>query len=105
MGWNTLLPNQCISFNNLQDGCNLGLFLYTQPIPVSTQQITKQDFEEYILVPASVTNYPPFANKPQNQLVVKDFFLKKPNVKYPLNAPSLIYLKDNSIIHSLKFCN
>ena len=72
MGWNTLLPNQCISFNNLQDGCNLGLFLYTQPIPVSTQQITKQDFEDYILVPASVTNYPPFANKPQNQLVVKD---------------------------------
>ena len=72
MGWNTLLPNQCISFNNLQDGCNLGLFFYTQPIPVSTQQITKQDFEDYILVPASVTNYPPFANKPQNQLVVKD---------------------------------
>lgn len=72
MSWNTLLPNQCISFNNLQDACNTGLFFYTQPIPVSTQQITKQDFEDYILVPDSVTNYPPFANKPQNQLVVKD---------------------------------
>ena len=72
MGWNTLLPNQCISFNNLQDGCNLGLFFYSQPIPVTTEQVTKQNFEDYILVPASVTNYPPFANKPQNQLVVKD---------------------------------
>ena len=71
MGWNTLLPNQCISFNNLQDGCNLGLFFYSQPIPVTTEQVTKQNFEDYILVPASVTNYPPFANKPQNQLIVK----------------------------------
>ena len=72
MSWNTLLSNQCISFNNLQDACNTGLFFYSQPIPVSTQQITKQDFEDYILVPASVSNYPPFVNKSQNQLVVKD---------------------------------
>ena len=72
MGWNTLLPNQCISFNNLQDACNLGLFFFSQPIPVSTKQITKQDFEDYILVPSSVSEYPPFANKSQNQLIVKD---------------------------------
>lgn len=72
MSWNTLLPNQCISFNNLQDAVNQLFFFSTQPIPVSTKQITKQNFEDYILVPASVTNYPPFANKPQNQLVVKD---------------------------------
>ena len=72
MSWNTLLPNQCISFNNLQDACNTGLFFSSQPIPVSTEQITKQNFEDYILVPGSVSNYPPFANKPQNQLVVKD---------------------------------
>jgi len=72
MGWNTLLPNQCISFNNLQDACNLGLFFYSQPIPVTTEQVTKQNFEDYILVPASVSNYPPFVNKTQNQLIVKD---------------------------------
>jgi len=72
MSWNTLLPNQCISFNNLQDACNTGLFFFSQPIPVSTEQITKQDFEDYIVVPSSVTNYPPFANKSQNQLIVKD---------------------------------
>jgi len=71
MGWNTLLPNQCISFNNLQDACNQFFFLSTQPIPVSTEQITKQDFEDYILVPDSVANYPAFVNKTQNQLVVK----------------------------------
>jgi hypothetical protein len=72
MGWNTLLPNQCISFNNLQDACNLGLFVYSQPIPVSTEQITKQNFEDYIILPTSVSQYPPFVNKSQNQLVVKD---------------------------------
>ena len=72
MSWNTLLPNQCISFNNLQDAVNQLFFLSSQPIPVSTKQITKQDFEDYIVVPASVTNYPPFANKSQNQLIVKD---------------------------------
>ena len=71
MSWNTLLPNQCISFNNLQDACNQLFFLSTQPIPVSTEQITKQDFEDYILVPDSVANYPAFVNKTQNQLVVK----------------------------------
>lgn len=72
MSWNTLLPNQCISFNNLQDACNIGLFLFSQPIPVSTEQITKQNFEDYILVPTSVSQYPPFVNKSQNQLVVKE---------------------------------
>ena len=72
MSWNTLLPNQCISFNNLQDACNTGLFFYSQPIPVSNEQITKQDFEDYIIVPTSVSQYPPFVNKSQNQLVVKD---------------------------------
>jgi hypothetical protein len=72
MSWNTLLPNQCISFNNLQDACNTGLFFFSQPIPVSTEQITKQDFEDYIVVPSSVSEYPPFANKSQNQLIVKD---------------------------------
>jgi len=71
MSWNTLLPNQCISFNNLQDACNQLFFFSTQPIPVSTEQITKQDFQDYILVPDSVSNYPPFVNKAQNQLVVK----------------------------------
>ena len=72
MSWNTLLPNQCISFNNLQDAVNQLFFLSTQPIPVSTEQITKQNFQDYILVPDSVTNYPAFASKAQNQLIVKD---------------------------------
>jgi photosystem II stability/assembly factor-like uncharacterized protein len=72
MSWNTLLPNQCISFNNLQDAANLGLFLVLYPpLPVSNEQITKQDFEDYIFVPDNISNYPAFANKTQNQLLVK----------------------------------
>lgn len=71
MSWSGLANNQCISFNNLQDACNLGLFFSTQSIPVSNEQITKQDFQDYILVPDSVSNYPAFVNKTQNQLVVK----------------------------------
>lgn len=71
MSWNSLANNQCISFNNLQDACNQLLFFSTQAIPVSEQQITKQNFQDYILVPDSVSNYPAFANKAQNQLVVK----------------------------------
>jgi hypothetical protein len=72
MSWSGLADNQCISFNNLQDGANLGLFLVLYPpLPVSNEQITKQDFEDYILVPDSVANYPAFVNKTQNQLVVK----------------------------------
>ena len=76
MSWNTLLSDECISFNNLQDAANLGLFLVLYPpLPVSTKQITKQDFQDYILVPDSVTNYPPFANKAQNQLLVKKLLI------------------------------
>ncbi len=71
MSWNSLANNQCISFNNLQDACNQLLFFSTQPIPSSDFQITKQNFQDYILVPDSVSNYPPFVNKAQNQLVVK----------------------------------
>jgi photosystem II stability/assembly factor-like uncharacterized protein len=73
MGWNTLLNNQCISFNNLQDGCNQLLFINSQPIPVSTEQITKQNFLDYIYtasIPA-VLQYPPFVNKTSNQLIVR----------------------------------
>jgi hypothetical protein len=72
MSWSTLQPDQCISFDNLQNGYELGLFLRTQPIPSSSEQITKQNFEDYVIVPASVSQYPSYVNKTQNQLVIKD---------------------------------
>lgn len=71
MSWNSLVYNQCISFNNLQDACNLGLFFNTQPIPVSNKEITKQNFQDYILVPPSVSQYPPYVKKVQNQLITE----------------------------------
>jgi len=73
MSFNTLLPNQCVSFNNLQDACNQYLFIAAQSIPVSTEQITKQDFESLVLVTGSAfSQYPPYVNTAQNQLVVKE---------------------------------
>ena len=77
MGWNTLLPNQCISFNNLQDACNTGLFFSSQPIPVSTEQITKQDFEslkspenEYLVNIPEVVKPPNSVTKPRSILAL-----------------------------------
>ena len=75
MSFNTLLPNQCVSFNNLQDACDQYLFLpnFSQPIPVSTEQITKQDFESLIFTTGSAfSQYPPYVNTAQNQLVIKE---------------------------------
>jgi hypothetical protein len=72
MSFNTLLPNQCVSFNNLQDAVNQNLFIALQSIPVSTEQITKQNFEDYVLNFGAVEQYPPYVNTPQNQLVVKE---------------------------------
>lgn len=80
MSFASIANNQCVSCNNLQDAITNPPF-YTpafpsNPVPVSTKQITKQEFEDYILGPLSISYptiaaYPPFANKSQNQLVVK----------------------------------
>jgi hypothetical protein len=72
MSFNTLLPNQCVSFNNLQDAVNQNLFIALQAIPESNEQITKQNFEDYVLNFGAANQYPPYVNTPQNQLVVKE---------------------------------
>jgi hypothetical protein len=80
MSFASIANNQCVSCNNLQDATvNPPFYLVAyppNPIPVSTKQITKQEFEDYILGPLYITYptiaaYPPFANKTTNQLVVK----------------------------------
>jgi hypothetical protein len=80
MSFASIADNQCVSCNNLQDATvNPPFYLVaypSNPIPTSTKQITKQEFEDYILGPLSITyptiaQYPPFANKTTNQLVVK----------------------------------
>jgi hypothetical protein len=80
MSFASIANNQCVSCNNLQDAITNPPFYApafpSNPVPVSTKQITKQEFEDYILAPLSISYptiaaYPPFANKTTNQLVVK----------------------------------
>lgn len=68
MPWNDLANNQTISFNNLQNAVNNGIFSAKTSIPVSTEQITKDDANVYVNIN---TSFAPYAAKASNQLVVK----------------------------------
>ena len=72
MSYASIATNQCISCNNLQDAVNNFLFLSVTSIPVSTKQVTKEEFETYILYQyTGIPEYPPYAVKTPNQLIVK----------------------------------
>ena len=85
MSFASIADNQCVSCDNLQDAITNPPFYApaypSNPVPVSTKQITKQEFEDYILAPLSISYptiaaYPTFANKTTNQLIVKsDIYL------------------------------
>ena len=68
MGWYTIANNQTVSFNNLQDAVNQGVFVPKTSIPASNEQITKADADAKVYLN---TSYAPFANKAENQLVVR----------------------------------
>jgi len=68
MSWAGLANNQTVSFNNLQNAVNTGVFPSVTPIPVSTKQITKSEASSSVWL---TTNYAPFAALASNQLVVK----------------------------------
>ena len=68
MSWAGLASNQTISFNNLQNAVNTGVFTLKNTIPASTEQITKSDADFYVNID---TSYGPYAAKASNQLVVK----------------------------------
>ncbi len=69
MPWSTLANNQTISFANLQNAINTGVFQQKASIPAeSNEQITKADANTYVTLN---TGYAPYANKASNQLVVK----------------------------------
>lgn len=65
MPWNTLANNQAVTFNNLQDAVNTGVFLLRNTIPASNECITKADADFYVYINAYAIN------KASNQLVVK----------------------------------
>jgi hypothetical protein len=68
MSWASLANNQTISFNNLQDAVTTGVLSPKIAIPVSTEQITKDDANTYVWIN---TAFGPYASKASNQLVVK----------------------------------
>jgi hypothetical protein len=68
MSWISLASNQTVSFNNLQNAVNNGVFTAKTAIPVSNEQITKADANTYVNIN---TSYGPYAAKASNQLVVK----------------------------------
>jgi hypothetical protein len=69
MAWADLSDNQCISFNNLQDAVNNGIFTAIAGIPASDFQITKADAASEIVI--TNPNYPGYANKSAQFLLVK----------------------------------
>jgi hypothetical protein len=68
MSWASIANNQTVSFNNLQDAVNNGVFTLKAAIPVSLEQITKSDANTHVYIN---TSYGPYASKASNQLVVK----------------------------------
>ena len=70
MSWTSLANNQTISYGNLQDAVNTGVFSLVSAIPSPANRDSTK-----AVVSASVsgfnTNYPPYAAKSSNQLVVK----------------------------------
>lgn len=68
MSWAGIVSNQTVSFNNLQDAVNTGVFTLKNTIPASNEQITKADADYYVNIN---TSYAPYAAKSSNQLVVK----------------------------------
>jgi hypothetical protein len=68
MPWNDLANNQTISFTNLKDAVDTGVFSPKTTVPVSNEQITKSEASAYIWINEL---FGPFASKASNQLVVK----------------------------------
>lgn len=79
MSWAGIASNQTVSFNNLQDAVNNGVFTLKNAIPASNEQITKADANYYVNIN---TSYGPYAAKASNQLVVKSN-LQAAAVGYP----------------------
>jgi hypothetical protein len=69
MSWASLANNEAVSFNNLQNAVNTGVFTAKTTIPVSNECITKTDANTYVNIN---TSNPGYVAKASNQLVVKD---------------------------------
>lgn len=68
MSWSGRASNQTVSFTDLKDAVDTGVFLGKTTITPSSEQVTKSDVDTYVWVN---TLYPAFSNKANNQLIVK----------------------------------
>ena len=69
MSWASLATNQAISYANLQDAVDTGVFTLISSISPTSQQSTKDYVSTH--VSGFNPNYPPYAVKANNQLIVK----------------------------------
>ena len=79
MPWIDLADNRAVSFNNLWDAVNAGVFIQKATIPVSNKCILKADANEYVYID---TTFYPFANKPSNKLIIKSDLQNQVGVFY-----------------------
>lgn len=68
MSWAGLANNQTVSFANLKNAVDTGVFLSKTTQSTSNEQITKADADTYVYID---TTYSPYSSKSSNQLVVK----------------------------------
>jgi hypothetical protein len=66
--WAATANNETISFNNLKDAVDTGVLSPKTSIPVSNEQINKDEANTYVYID---TAFGPYASKSSNQLVVK----------------------------------
>ena len=69
MAYSDLANNQAVSFNSLSSGVSQGYFTAKTSIPSSSEMTTKSDCNTYVNVD---TTYLPFAEKSNNQIIVKE---------------------------------
>jgi hypothetical protein len=68
MAYSDLANNQGVSFNSLNSGVSQGYFTAITSIPFTTEQVTKSDCITYVNIDPT---YLPFAEKANNQIIVK----------------------------------
>jgi hypothetical protein len=69
MSFSALADNQAVSFNSLSSGVSQGYFTAKTSIPSSSEITTKSDCNTYVNID---TTYLPFAEKTNNQIIVKE---------------------------------
>lgn len=74
MSWSGIASNQTVSFTNLKDAVDTGVFIGKTAITPSLEQITKTDASTYAWVN---TLYGPYSSKSSNQLVVKSDLIRQ----------------------------